>query len=109
MTLQPLVHLHQKDAPARGSGLRYLNSVCVFGPMVRASTMPNTQTALPEFAGRAKAPREQPKQSNYELIIDELFWLRASYDDQVNQIFDLTELIGRLAEKIEQWVGVAEE
>ncbi len=42
-------------------------------------------------------------------IANEALWLRHSYEDQVNQLFDLTELIGRLAAKIEEWVGVAEE
>ncbi len=40
---------------------------------------------------------------------NELLWLRHSYEDMVNQMFDLTELIGRLAAKIKEWVGVAEE
>ncbi len=42
-------------------------------------------------------------------IANEALWLRHSYEDQVNQLFDLTELIGRLAAKIEEWIGVAEE
>ncbi len=39
----------------------------------------------------------------------EFLYLRHEVETQNNLIFDLTELIGRLAEKIEQWVGVAEE
>ncbi len=30
-------------------------------------------------------------------------------NDLANQVYDLTELVGRLALKIEEWVGVAEE
>ncbi len=73
--------------------------------------------------GRKTTQTQLPKQNNYEVLIinieqikDEVFWLRSSYDDQVNQIFDMTEMLGLLqarimvlAVKIEQWVGVAEE
>ncbi len=59
---------------------------------------------------------DTPTQNNYTRILqktneiqDEVFWLRHAYEDQVNQIYDLSELIGRLAAKIEEWVGVAEE
>ncbi len=80
--------------------------------------MPNTQQTklgLPEFEGHTK-----PTQNNYEIIKDEMFWLRKELEDLRgehsreatelgNLIFDLTEIVAHLAQKIEIWVGVAEE
>ncbi len=40
---------------------------------------------------------------------DEILYLRRALEEHSREIFDLTELIGRLATKIEEWVGVAEE
>ncbi len=62
------------------------------------SETPSTQTTLVK-------PPPQPQLN----LKDEVFWLRCSYDELAREIFDLTELIGRLAAKIEEWVGVAEE
>ncbi len=57
-----------------------------------------------------------PAQNNYELIKDELFWIRKELQDISTQIeeimgdiFDHSELMGYLAREIEKWVGVAEE
>ena len=67
------------------------------------------QPGLPEFEG-------QPPQNNYQRIIDqlvtvkdELFYLRHEWEDNKRDLFDMNELIGRLATKIEEWVGVADE
>ena len=59
---------------------------------------------------------DKPPQNNYTLILKELenvyneiFYLRHEWEDNKRDLFDLNEMIGRLATKIEEWVGVAEE
>ena len=65
---------------------------------------------------RVLAGKDKPKQNNYvriitqqQEIINEMFYLRHEWEDNKRDLFDLNELIGRLAAKIEEWVGVAEE
>ncbi len=68
-------------------------------------------------------PKEQVE-SRYQLVLSailehckeipaemntEFYLLRKSVEELTNQLFDNTELCGRLAQKIEEWVGVAEE
>ncbi len=69
-----------------------------------------SQTTLTE------KPAPPVKQNNYQRIItqqqeivNEMFYLRHEWEDNKRDLFDLNELIGRLAQKIEEWVGVAEE
>ncbi len=66
---------------------------------------------------------DRPDQNNYERIVarmehmshqlgeqtNELMWLRHEWEDNKRDLFDLNELVGRLATQIEKWVGVAEE
>ncbi len=52
---------------------------------------------------------DQPKQNNYDRIIDELFWMRKELEDMKQAIYDLTVLIAKQRQEIEKWVGVEEE
>ncbi len=61
-------------------------------------------------------PAAVPKQNNYDqlkimlaVMKDEMFWIRKEFGDMISAFEDHTELIGRLARKIEDWVGVADE
>ncbi len=103
--------------------------MCGSGPMARASTMPEpTQTQLERIADNAgNYHSNTPPQNNYETLKkilhalkDEVFWTRKELEDlrgehtrevteTNNLIFDLTELVARLAVQIEVWVGVEEE
>lgn len=72
-----------------------------------------TQTSLDDAVTQVTTT---PAQNNYlrlvkghEDILNELTWLRHEWEDNKRDLFDLNELVGRLASKIEEWVGVAEE
>ena len=52
---------------------------------------------------------ENTKTAGVQLVLDDLFWMRKELEDLREAIFDHTVLIARLAQKIEEWVGVAEE
>ncbi len=72
--------------------------------------------APPKYDKLMPADGQTPKQNNYEMILkwqadiaNELLWLRHEWEDNKRDLFDLNVLVGRLATKIEIWVGVAEE
>ena len=113
MTLLPLVHLHQKDFASLESGPRYI--------IPRRDSLPSDRQrrgmsdGISDSRGR-QSTLDKPPQNNYvklmgrqQEIIDELFYLRHEWEDNKRDLFDLTELIGRLAAKIEEWVGVTDE
>ena len=59
----------------------------------------------PEF----ELKEEKPKQNNYvriitqqQEIVNEMFYLRHEWEDNKRDLFDLNELVGRLARKIEE-------
>ena len=54
--------------------------------------MPETQTST------------QPKQNNYEQIVDDLFWLRKELEDFRAVIFDHTEIIAILCDRMRAWL-----
>ncbi len=115
MTLQPLVHLHQKDDRRHCVASRWYiyhtAGLVACGPTAGRG-MSDTQTTL-----------TQPKQNNYEKILenqkeikDEIFWMRKELEETKlteiktgARIYDLTILVGLLQAEIRVWVGVAEE
>ncbi len=127
MTLQPLVHLHQKDARQVEERPRYIipRGLMSAGPDTTVSsghvdtrvqnTLVNKEIVQTRYAVVLESIFEGMKQMDeasehrVEGLETEFLYLRHEVETQNNLIFDLTELIGRLAEKIEQWVGVAEE
>ncbi len=98
MTLQPLVHLHQKDATARGSGLRYL-CLCVCLGQWPWHFVPNTQqtelptSGLPEFAGHAvKSPAVRVADNMLDLTTA-VFLLRKSVEEMNNTHIEMLEAL----------------
>ena len=79
---------------------------------LRPLTMPQTtidSALVPSTAAELEADWNRVHTAKLIMIENELLWLRHEWEDNKRDLFDLNELIGRLAAKIEEWVGVAEE
>ncbi len=68
------------------------------------TTLVNKEAVQSRYATVLEAIFETLKENT-----NEVFYLRHEWEDVKKDIFDLNELVGRLATKIEEWVGVAEE
>ena len=68
-----------------------------------------SQTTIDTYERVLAGVKPKPTQNNYQIILDELFWIRKEIEEIRQDIFDHSEVMGYLGRKIEEWVGVAEE